>query len=181
MEKLVWEIRRTLPRPATAMGAVGVAFVFAVIFFLVAVLPAQKERDRARRLYQQEERDQELEMRRQAASQAAGDRLALPIMPSGRTLPQWLSRMFAIARELNVVLDIGEYRYSHGKDEPFGRYQIEVPMNADYPTLRVFLAKVMNEMPFIALDDLSISRGEVSGAVVEARVKMTLFLSEGVK
>lgn len=181
MEKLLWEIRQNLSIRSTALFATVMALLFAVVFTLLSVLPAQKSLSSAQQLYRLEAEAHALALQQKAASKAGAEVFVLPVMPSSQTLPQWLSRMFAIAREEEVVLDIGEYRYSHGKDEPFGRYQIEIPMTADYPTLRVFLARVMNEMPFVSLDDLSISRGMVSDEAVDARIKMTIFLTEGSK
>ncbi len=75
-----------------------------------------------------------------------------------------------------VVLSHGEYRLLPPGSAPWARYQITLPAQGSYRSLRAWLADAMNAEPTLALDELSLRRGTVGDATVEMRVRLTLFL-----
>ncbi len=75
-----------------------------------------------------------------------------------------------------VVLSHGEYRLLPPGSAPWARYQITLPAQGSYRSLRAWLADAMNAEPALALDELSLRRGTVGDATVEMRVRLTLFL-----
>lgn len=80
------------------------------------------------------------------------------------------------AAEHGVTLATGEYRLVREGGTRLQRYQITLPADGDYPALRAWLGDVLNRLPSIALDDLSLSRGAVGEARVEARVRWSFYL-----
>jgi len=75
-----------------------------------------------------------------------------------------------------VALVTAEYRVTRQGTGPLLRYQISVPLRADYGHLHAWLAQVMNALPHAALDDISLKRDDVNQDVLDARVRFTVFL-----
>lgn len=175
MKRFLWQLRMLSEWTGWWMVAAA-AGALAAAFWGLMVLPAQHKLELSRLHYA------ELASRQYQRPAAADGSAQVPAvlrsLPSYRSLPQALSTIFATAREMDVILDIGDYRYIHNQGEAFGRYQIEVPVIADYPTVRALVARLMNDMPYAALDDFSLMRESIDSDGVEARIKLTLFLAE---
>jgi hypothetical protein len=75
-----------------------------------------------------------------------------------------------------VVLAAGEYRLVREPGAGVQRYQITLPADAPYPALRRWLAEVLEAHPTIALDELTLARGDVAQPQVRARVRWSLYL-----
>ena len=58
------------------------------------------------------------------------------------------------------------------------RYQIVLPVHGDYVHVRRFLASVLRDVPYAALDGVSFERKKVSDATIEARVRLSLFMEQ---
>lgn len=97
-------------------------------------------------------------------------------LPQAAGALQAVRHIHRSASEHGVVLSTGEYRLV---DEPGGRlqrYQITLPADGTYPDLRAWMADVLNELPTMALDELSFKRNTVSEAKVQARVRWSFYL-----
>lgn len=75
-----------------------------------------------------------------------------------------------------VELASGEYRVMRDAKGQMARYQITLPARSSYPNLRAWLAEVMNTVPTVALDDISFQRDMAASDVVDARVRLTLWM-----
>ncbi|RJP72654.1 MAG: pilus assembly protein PilO [Comamonadaceae bacterium] len=80
------------------------------------------------------------------------------------------------AAEHGVALATGEYRLLREGGTRLQRYQITLPADGAYPALRAWMADVLNTLPTIALDELSLSRDAVGATQVEARVRWSFYL-----
>jgi hypothetical protein len=97
-------------------------------------------------------------------------------LPQAAGALQAVRHIHRSASEHGVVLSTGEYRLV---DEPGGRlqrYQITLPADGTYPDLRAWMADVLNELPTMALDELSFKRNNVGEAQVQARVRWSFYL-----
>lgn len=97
-------------------------------------------------------------------------------LPQAAGALQAVRHLHRSATEHGVVLSTGEYRLV---DEPGGRlqrYQITLPADGTYPDLRAWMADVLNELPTMALDELSVKRNAVDEAGVQARVRWSFYL-----
>jgi hypothetical protein len=75
-----------------------------------------------------------------------------------------------------VQLVTAEYRVARTGTGPLLRYQISVPLRGDYVALHGWLSEVLNALPHAALDDISFKREDAAQTVLEARVRLTVFL-----
>jgi len=107
------------------------------------------------------------------ASRLEGLQRQLPDAAAALEAVQFIHRS---AAEHGVTLATGEYRLVREGGARLQRYQITLPADGDYPALRAWLAEVLNRLPSIALDDLSLSRGATGEQRVEARVRWSFYL-----
>ena len=175
MKRIAWEATRLLEAPGWWLAPIA-ALLFVAAYYALAISPALEQRSMA--LNRHAMLAHAARKPAAIAKKPAADGIVFASLPSHRTLPQWLAAMFTTARELDVVLDVGDYRYIRNRDEPYGRYRIELPVYADYATVRRFTARLMNDMPFAVLEDIRLTRDDVDSDIVEAHLRLTLFLSE---
>lgn len=96
--------------------------------------------------------------------------------PAEKSSPQWLDRIAATAQSSGLSLDYGEYKATRDKSGKLVRYQMLLPLKGGYPQIRQFLAALPAEAPVVALESVQFERQKVADPVVEARVKLVLYL-----
>lgn len=95
----------------------------------------------------------------------------------GTSLSDWLKKLYAAAAAQQLVLEQGEYRITPSKNGKLARYQITLPVKGNYLQIRQFVAQALNEVPIAALEEINFKRETIGATEVEARIKLTLFLS----
>ena len=74
-----------------------------------------------------------------------------------------------------VSLLTAEYRVTRQGSGPLLRYQVSVPLRADYVRLQAWLSQVMNALPNAALDDLTLKRENAALEAIDARMRFTVY------
>lgn len=97
-------------------------------------------------------------------------------LPQAPAALQAVRHMHRSAAEHGVVLASGEYRLVPEPGGRLQRYQITLPAEGSYPDLRAWMADVLNELPSMALDDISLKRNAVGETQVQARVRWSFYL-----
>lgn len=87
--------------------------------------------------------------------------------------------LFAAARRHEISLDQGEYRWQVDAIAQTERYQIRLPIKGSYAAVRGFCEQVLRDLPFAALDDLSLKRDAVADDTLTATVQFSLHLHPG--
>jgi hypothetical protein len=80
------------------------------------------------------------------------------------------------ATKMGVRLAVGDYRQVREGSSALLRYQVTLPARSSYPNMRLWLDDVMNTLPTAALDEISVRRDDVGSDIVEARLRLTLFM-----
>ena len=162
-------------------GALGAALIaFAAGYALVAVLPA---RDEAARVAVQAERAQARLARIRSGAEAppepAGERLAAfhRSLPAQALATEAIDRIFAAAEGEQLSLARGEYALVIDPEPGLARYQILLPVRGTYPQLRRFLGAALDAVPALGLEDVDFQRKQIGDTELEARIRMTLYLS----
>ena len=70
-----------------------------------------------------------------------------------------------------------EFRFTSNAGEPVMRYTIELPIKAGYRALRRFTRAAMLELPGLAIEEVSLRRGDPKSPTLDARLRFVLFLS----
>ncbi len=161
-------------------GAAGIALaVFAAAFWFSALQPAMAERDalrdRAARL-EQRNRSTGMPVLRDRAGPA--DQLATfyAFFPAATSTPEWLAKIHAAAAAKGLQLAAGEYKVSRPANAKLARYQIILPVQGSYPQIRGFLGALLAEIPAAVLEDVSLKRESAENPLLEARIRLTLYL-----
>jgi len=88
-----------------------------------------------------------------------------------------LRRLHLNAEDQGLVLLQAEYRPVPDSEGKLVRYQILLPAKGTYPEIRRFLSQASRELPGLAIDGINFQRQQIGDAVLEAQIKLTLFLS----
>jgi hypothetical protein len=75
-----------------------------------------------------------------------------------------------------VPLDTGHYVYSPAKAGAIARYDLEFPVKASYPDIRVFINRTLTAVPAAALGKLHVERKAVGDQVVSADIGFVVFV-----
>ncbi len=161
-------------------GVAGIALaVFAAAMWVSAVQPAIAERDLL------ELEAQKLERRNRGSATAAERAPTAPeqlatfyaFFPSAASTPDWLAKVNAAAKANGLTLAAGEYKVSKAGTPRLARYQITLPVQGAYPQIRGFVGAVLAEVPAAVVEEVSLKRESVESAKLEARIRITLYLT----
>lgn len=173
----LWRVRRAV-RSTGWVSIGGIALgIFAALFFVSSVLPLQDEvtglRARVKRL---QGTQVPLPEPARAVDQLAAFYEALPRVQQAAQVVQ---RLHAQARDAGLVLEHGEYRPLSDPSSKLVRYQIVLPVKGGYLQVRRFLAQAMRDTPGLALEGISFQRQEGDAPVLEAQLRLTVYLRAG--
>lgn len=170
-------IRATLNRWLTGLGTPGVVGVGLVLFSLglydSSIAPA------AERFAAMQAKIAKLQ---QQSRLSKIDREQGPLadfysfFPPVDTLPESLDRIYAAADKEGLELPKGEYRLIRGRQGRIATFQAVFPIRGTYPQLRRFVAVVLNEFPFVSLDDLRLEKQRAADPGINSQVKLTVYL-----
>lgn len=168
---LAW-YRLTRVGPA---GLIGAAATLAAI--LITVVAVIGERGATSRLLAQIANAQAHPTL--AAVSDAGVGKVISSLPTRQEIPAVVAVVLEQARAANVALDSGHYSYSAPKSGTVGRYELEFPVKADYPSVRNFINRTLSAVPAAGLDKLHIERKVVGDPVVSADIRFVVFVRAG--
>ncbi len=108
----------------------------------------------------------------QPATQLAQFHAAFPPLD---TLATALGGLDSAARQAGVPLRSAEYRLEQrAEGSPLLRYRIALRTGGDYAQIRAFLGQLLEQQPFIALDDVQFRRN--NDAALEADLRLSVYL-----
>lgn len=88
-----------------------------------------------------------------------------------------LKTLFALAEKNGLALRQGEYRSSQDRAGRFLTYQITLPVTGRYGAIWQFAFDALRALPHASLDDVGFRRDAIGSELVEARLRLTLYLS----
>lgn len=89
-----------------------------------------------------------------------------------------LQKIQGAAAQNGVVLAAGEFKLIVEPGGRVGQYQMVFPLKAEYHQVRGFLRQVLKENPQIALEEIGMRRDDPANAILDARVRLALYLAE---
>lgn len=91
---------------------------------------------------------------------------------------QQVKALFALAEQSGLVLRQGEYKAAFERNARLHTYQVTLPVKGSYGAIWQFALATLRAIPFASLDDISFRRDAIGEAQVEARLRLTLYLSD---
>lgn len=92
-------------------------------------------------------------------------------------LDRYLKGVFAAASWHGVELSLGEYRLRSDAAGRFQRYEATLPVKGSFVAIQQFSRQVLLDLPFAALEEVSLRRDATDASEVQARLRFALFLS----
>lgn len=160
-------------------GAIGTGVLALCLGLYISMLRPAEQRLDAARLAATSLQKRGLQAGADANGRAPlGEQLAAfyRIFPGEQEAIDSVGKIVAIARRDGLVLEQAEYKAERDKTGKLTRFQINLPLKAEYPTLRRFLSDVHADMPTVSLDQVQFERQKVGDPQVDARVRLVIFL-----
>lgn len=88
-----------------------------------------------------------------------------------------LRLIFRVAREQRIALPHGDYVAVRRTETRLKTSDVVLPVHGSYPSIRAFVASILNDLPHASLAELRMERA--AGDQVDARVHLTLYYREG--
>ncbi|GAB2849538.1 hypothetical protein GCM10027277_17150 [Pseudoduganella ginsengisoli] len=113
-----------------------------------------------------------------AAPPTAADGLAAFYrhLPAYAAIPEQLQTLVKIADQHHVPLAKAEYKPQAEPRAGFMRYQINLPVKADYAAVQAFMLEALQAMPALTLDSVAFKRERSDSTMVEARIQFILLV-----
>ena len=87
-----------------------------------------------------------------------------------------LKTVFAEAANAGIALQQGDYALLADAEGDFTKLQISLPVKGAYSQIRGYAQTLLDTIPALSLDEITIRRDSVRTPNVEARLRLTLYL-----
>lgn len=176
MNTLIWHAHQWA-RQLGRTGLAGLLMLFgAAVVYFAHTLPLQDE-------------THALEARiatQQIAVQRAAARPLVVATPSGfvDNLPDTsvasgvIGQLEQLAQVHGLKLLRGQYAQAPVSGTPLLRWQVTLPVKAEYPKIIAFAATSMQALPSLALDEFKFKRTNIESTTLEADLRFSLYLRE---
>ncbi len=95
-----------------------------------------------------------------------------------RYAEQQVKTLFALAGKADLSLSQGEYKSAYDRNGQLHTYQVTLPVKGSYGQVWSFGLMALRSIPYASLDELSFKRENIGDAQVEARLRLTMYLSD---
>ncbi len=95
-----------------------------------------------------------------------------------RYAEQQVRTLFALAAKNGLTLSQGEYKSGYDRNARVHTYQVNLPVKGSYGAIWQFALAALRAIPFASLDDIGFRRDGIGDPVVEARLRLTLYLKD---
>jgi Tfp pilus assembly protein PilO len=102
-------------------------------------------------------------------------------LPAHEAIPDLLKQLVAIAAKNGVTLAKADYKPQPEDNADFMRYQITLPIKADYARVQGFIVGALHALPTLTLDSVTFKREQIESGDVEARVQFNLLVKKGAR
>jgi hypothetical protein len=176
--RLIWQARHLLRRIGAGALAGGACLCVAI----AAAWHGQ----------QLDHEQQILARQLKAAARAAAEQAAIPpapteaggvasfhaYLPPHDAIPDLLKELVEVAGQNGITLAKAEYKPQLDDKAAFLRYQITLPVKADYAHLQSFIIGALQTLPTLTLDSVSFKREQIEAGEIEARIQFVLLVRQ---
>lgn len=101
-------------------------------------------------------------------------------LPAHEAIPDLLKQLVGIAAKNGVTLAKADYKPQAEDNADFMRYQITLPIKADYAKVQGFIVGALRGLPTLTLESVTFKREQIETGDVEARVQFNLLVRKAV-
>jgi hypothetical protein len=95
-----------------------------------------------------------------------------------RHAEQQVKQLFDLAAKNGLLLAQGEYKSGYDKASRVATWQVTLPLKGSYAAVWQFALQALRAVPFASLDELSFRREQIADAQLEARLRLTFYLTD---
>lgn len=99
--------------------------------------------------------------------------------PSESAVPDTLDKMIKLAQKKGLSPKQASYRIIKNNPGELLSYQIVLPIKGAYPNIMTFAFELLANIPNCSLDNVGFQRQKIGDNVIEATLKMTLYIKQG--
>lgn len=96
--------------------------------------------------------------------------------PALRELPRTLTRLHAHGDRHGLSFERADYRSSEEAGTPLLRVSLNLPVRGEFGQIYGWLSELLGDMPEVALEALSVRRGDSEVGLVDAEVRLAVFV-----
>lgn len=98
-------------------------------------------------------------------------------LPPESDAPRLVGVVLRALSNHGITPDRVEYQLSPSNKLPYKLYVLTLPVHAEYVAVRKFVNQILNTLPNAAISEMSFRRDETGDGLVEARLRITLYMS----
>jgi hypothetical protein len=95
----------------------------------------------------------------------------------GDNITDLLGKLYGIAKANGLEMQRAEYRMSAVANRKLDRYQVIIPMQGSYSSIRIFIGAALRELPTMSLDHVQFQRKAVGDNVVDGEISFSFHLA----
>lgn len=99
-------------------------------------------------------------------------------LPAHDSIPDQLKDLVEVARNSGVTLAKAEYKPQIENNAAFLRYQITLPVKAEYANVQSFIIGALKALPTLTLESVLFKREQIEAGEVEARIQFVLLVKK---
>lgn len=99
-------------------------------------------------------------------------------LPAHDTIPEQLKTLLEVAQKSGVTLVKADYKPQEDGNTSFLRYQISLPVKAEYAQLQSFIIDALQALPTLTLDTVQFKREQIEAGEIDARIQFVLLVKK---
>lgn len=99
-------------------------------------------------------------------------------LPAHDSIPDQLKALLEVAQQSGVTLAKADYKPQEDGNTAFLRYQITLPVKAEYAQLQAFIVDALQALPTLTLDSVLFKREQIEAGEIDARIQFILLVKK---
>lgn len=99
-------------------------------------------------------------------------------LPAHDSIPEQLKALLEVAQKSGVTLAKADYKPQEDGNTAFLRYQITLPVKAEYAQLQTFIVDALQTLPTLTLDSVLFKREQIEAGEIDARIQFILLVKK---
>ena len=99
-------------------------------------------------------------------------------LPAHDSIPEQLKTLLEVAQQSGVTLAKADYKPQEDGNATFLRYQITLPVKAEYAQLQAFIVDALQALPTLTLDSVLFKREQIEAGEIDARIQFILLVKK---
>ena len=99
-------------------------------------------------------------------------------LPAHDSIPDQLKALLEVAQKSGVTLAKADYKPQEDGNTAFLRYQITLPVKAEYAQLQTFIVDALQALPTLTLDSVLFKREQIEAGEIDARIQFILLVKK---